>query len=156
MEFGPSYRKKYVEYNDPDQLEDLSTHVWNSSYSIMPSGSTGRRLYQKLYPEKNPYFRKDTPEAHYIKGFTKGELPDHSSRFGYDRCSNGYCLGHFPGKYIEPCGSETDVLPPDCAPKRFYNKFHTDPNFINSQAITDYNWVVHKELPIYYNHSYEK
>jgi hypothetical protein len=158
MEFGSSYRKRYVEYNDPQQIKDLDSHSWNSSYNIVPSGSTGRHLYQELYPEKNPCFRKEASESHYINGFTKGELPDHSSRFGYaNGCPNGYCLGHFPGKYIVPPGCcDKDLLPPDCAPKRFYNKYHTDPNFINSQAITDYNWITHGEIPIYYNKDYEK
>jgi hypothetical protein len=155
MEFGPSYKKRYVEYNDPHQLKDLSNNIWDSSYAIPPNGSTGRRLYKELYPEKNPYFRKIEPESHYINGFIKGELPDHSSRFGFaNGCPNGYCLGHFPGKYIESPGSAEEVLPPDCAPERFYNKYHTDPYFINSQAITDYNWIAHGETPVYYRKDY--
>ena len=110
-----------------------------NNYGIPPTAATGRHLYTKLSPERYPCYRQQSPETHYVKGFDRGELPDHSSRFGYARCANGYCLGHFPGRYVNPPGCDKDVLPPGNAPERFYNDYYTNPYTVASQAIVDYN-----------------
>ena len=148
MEFNPNHHSNYVRYNVSQEVEDLDKPVWDSSYGIPPNGSTGRRLYQEQYPERYPCFRKKQPESHYVQGFSaKGQLPDHSSRFGYARCPNGYCLGHFPGKSINPSGCDKDIMPPGLAPERFYNEFYTNPNTVASQAIVDYNTIIHNGCP---------
>lgn len=157
MELNPLHHQKYVRYNDPEEIENLDRPVWDSSYGITPSGATGRHLYNTLIPERYPCFRKQEPGTHYVSGFDKEELPDHSSRFGYDRCPNGYCLGHFPGKYIEPPGCCEETLPPGMAPERFYNEFYTNPNTIASQAIVDYDFTMHNgmRMPSLYHYKGE-
>ena len=146
MEFNPLHNSKYIRYNDPTEVKNLDKPVWDSSYAIPPNGSTGRRLYEELKPERYPCFREQYPRSHYVEGQTaKGQLPDHSSRFGYNRCPNGYCLGHFPGKYINPPGCDRDIFPRGNAPERFYNEFHTNPYTVSSQAIVDYNEIMNNE-----------
>jgi hypothetical protein len=58
----------------------------------------------------------------YIYNTERMEHPDFFSRFAYGYCDNGYCSGHWNGRYNTPgvCFSETDKQPKNMAPSRFY------------------------------------
>jgi len=136
----PPRQTNYIQYNNLREVEGLDKNVWDSSYAILPDGSTGRHLYDRQIPERYPCFRKQNPKTHFITSSGSGELPDYSSRFGYPGCPNGYCLGNFPGKRIQPPGCDDHILPPSMAPEQFYNEPHTNPYNMYSNVVVDRFW----------------
>ena len=138
------FDKGYVNYNDSSELADLDRNVWHATAGTIADGATGRHLYkaEPRHPAYYTCFSGRDPGTHYILGVDRDDHPDHSSRFGYARCKNGYCSGHFPGKYIESeACSEYDPQPPDTAPARFYTALYQSPFSDYSQATVDYAYA---------------
>lgn len=124
-------KTKYVGYNDKRQIASLDKNVWNTSLkSIIPTGETGRYLYrapdtadpsEPRHPSRSICEEGRDPETHYVLGLDRFDHPDHSSRFGYANCPNGYCSGHWPGRYNEGTAcANNDPQPLGMAPARFY------------------------------------
>lgn len=136
--------QRYVVYNDPDEVMNLDQNVWRASRRSIMSGASGRHLYE-FDPRHPAYYAcsegRDL-QTHYIIGVDRDDHPDHSSRFGYARCPNGYCSGHWPGRYNTSLAcSAYDPQPPDAAPARFYTAEYQGPYHDESQATVDYdNW----------------
>lgn len=114
----------YVMYNYPEEVKALDKNVWHAKLkSLIPEGYTGRRLYEGEVRSPAQYACSEgrDPETHYILGLDRDDHPDHSSRFGYANCPNGYCSGHWPGRYNEgDACANNDPQPPGMAPSRFY------------------------------------
>lgn len=131
----------YVNYHNKAEIKELDKNVWNTTAGTIADGVTGRHLYvaEPRHPAYYYCFDGRDPETHYIIGKDRDNHPDHSSRFGYARCWNGYCSGHWPGRYneAEPC-SEYDPQPRGMAPARFYTIAHQGPYNDMSQAVVDY------------------
>jgi hypothetical protein len=144
MNYVTSVNQDYVQYNDREAVKGLDINVWHSSNSIIADGATGRHLYQHE-PRHPAYYACDRtrdPGTQYIMGIDVEVHPDHSSRFGYAKCPNGYCSGHWPGRYIESTRcADYDPQPPDMAPARFYTAEYQGPLNCKSQAIVDYNYM---------------
>lgn len=139
----------YVMYNDRQEIKDLDRNVWHATDATIADGATGRHLY-KNEPRHAPYYTcwgNNDKEFNYILGVDRDDHPDHSSRFGYARCPNGYCSGHWPGRYIsgDACAA-FDPQPPNMAPERFYTSDHQGPFQDKSQASVDYsNWANYRD-----------
>lgn len=131
---------KYVQYNIEPQVFDLDRNVWRASAGTIADGATGRHLYanEPRHPAYNLCFSGRDPETHYIIGKERDTHPDHASRFGYANCENGYCSGHFPGKYIVSDACQCDPQPPNAAPERFYTEPYQTPFQDRTQASVDY------------------
>jgi len=135
--------QRYVAYNDRTEIKDLDRNVWRATTGTIADGASGRHLYRNepRHPAYYTCFGGRDPETHYIIGVDRDDHPDHSSRFGYARCKNGYCSGHWPGRYntSEAC-SAYDPQPEDMAPARFYTSAHQGPYHDESQATVDYDY----------------
>nr|QBK86255.1 MAG: hypothetical protein LCMAC102_00500 [Marseillevirus LCMAC102] len=141
--YDHSKNQDYVIYNDKSEIADLDLNVWRSTEGTIASGATGRHLYafEPRHPAYYTCFGGRDPETHYIIGQERETHPDHSSRFGYARCKNGYCSGHWPGRYIESEVCSTyDPQPPAMAPERFYTAAHQGSFQDMSQATVDYDY----------------
>ncbi len=146
----------YVVYNSPGSVNNANNNFLNRN---TPVSQFPRRFYKneptnpsKTYPQFNreagviPY-KKDT-QVDYIIG-EKGAVgarvdadrskhPANFSRFGYQWCENGYCVGNHPGKYNTPESfqwqSHVSNMPSGLAPKRFYTHPDVDSNYCDSEA----------------------
>lgn len=112
-------KSEYINYNDPNQLDSLDiTTIRNpNNISVFPE------LIPSGDPVQTPYytcFRPRSTKTQYIKDVEVFKHPQHFSRYGYARCFNGYCSGHFPGRYIVPDDCDDCEQPYDTAPARFY------------------------------------
>ncbi len=134
--------QRYVAYNDKTEIKDLDKNVWRSTYGTISSGATGRHLYQfePRHPAYYTCFGGRDLGTHYIIGVERDDHPDHSSRFGYARCPNGYCSGHWPGRYNTSLACSNDPQPVNLAPARFYTAAHQGPYQDASQATVDYDY----------------
>lgn len=142
-----TYRKDintYVNYYDRDEIKDLDRNVWHATSGTIADGASGRHLY-KNEPRHPAYYvcsgGRDT-ETHYLLGIDRDDHPDHTSRFGYGRCPNGYCFGHMPGKYNEPPSCSKVPQPQDMAPARFYKGDYQNVFNNRTQATVDYSNVM--------------
>ena len=143
---------RYTVYNDPSEVAYLNQNVFgmtnNGLQPLRPQsvepGAQGSGLYSSQ--PRQPAYYVCSPgrdlSTHYIFGVERNTHPDHSSRFGYARCKNGYCSGVWPGRYIEPddCAMH-DPQPEDMAPARFYTAPYQGPYNDLSQATLDYNYT---------------
>jgi len=75
----------------------------------------------------------------YFFGTERTMHPGHFSRFGYEWCPNGYCIGNHPGRYNTPPAFrwQTSVQPLGMAPERFYHGKYVDPNYTASDAYVE-------------------
>lgn len=131
----------YIAYNDPGERNSINQNNWYRPNDPRVKVGTGRLLYS-VEPRVPSYFACDIDkdiELSYILDVDRVDHPDHTSRFGYARCQNGYCFGNIVGKYVVPAViSDMDPQPQGVAPSRFYTKERTSPWYVNSQAIVDY------------------
>ena len=130
----------YILYNDKQEISNLDLNVWEFSKDSINKGSTGRRQF--IHNPRHPaYFACEKTrdlQTHYIMDIERINHPNHSSRFGYARCPNGYCFGHMPGKYNNSFACQIDPEPEDMAPDRFYTTQKMTPFKVDSQATVDY------------------
>lgn len=149
MSYVRSNEKDYVQYNNETEVKDLDVNVWRATAGDIADGATGRHMYRSepRHPAYYTCFGGRDPGTHYIFGVERDSHPDHSSRFGYARCANGYCSGHWPGRYNEAdvC-SEYDPQPPDMAPERFYTAPYQGPYNDLTQAVVDYELEKNKRM----------
>ncbi len=129
----------YINYDDSESVGSLELNVWE-----MPSSGPRGRLYENpaIYGSIGICSPARDPDRHYVSGVERplGDHPDHSSRFGYGRCPNGYCVGNWSsGFYNTPPGCQFDPQPKDMAPKRFYTDPYQGRNRVDTQATVDYN-----------------
>ena len=143
--YSHTLNQEYVAYNDRSEIKDLDRNVWNATAGTIADGVTGRHLYKHdpRHPAYYTCFGGRDKETHYIIDVERDHHPDHSSRFGYARCPNGYCSGHWPGRYISSdfC-SACDPQPLNMAPARFYSGQYQSPFNDISQAVVDYRNVM--------------
>jgi hypothetical protein len=144
MSYSHARTPTYVQFNDEEEVKALDQPVWGTWYGLTPDGSTGRHLYVQA-PEVIEYpfcDQRFLGPAQYNLSDGNQNLPDHSSRFGYNRCAFGYCSGHWPGRYNDPnlC-AEYDPQPSGTAPERFYTAAHQGPFNSISQGTVDYEWM---------------
>ncbi len=141
LPYLPSYLgQQYVNYSDEAEVNDLDRNIWRVTKKDIRAGVTGRHLY-KGEPRHSAYytcFSGRDPETHYIIGRERETHPDHSSRFGYARCRNGYCAGHRPGFFNENDHCSEVEMPKDMSPERFYKYQQQCPASSYSQANADY------------------
>ncbi len=128
----------YVNYDDIQAVNKLDLNIWGGNINY-----SGKHLYQEssVYGAIGLCSPSRNPDVHYISGVERplGDHPDHSSRFGYGRCSNGYCSGVQAGLYVMPPDQQFDPQPQGVAPKRFYTQEYQGRNRVNTQASVDYN-----------------
>lgn len=139
MAFG----MQYVAFNDQDEVFDLDLNTWKTNKNAIKEGAAGRRMYKSepRHPAYYTCFGGRDPETHYIIGVEREHHPDHSSRFGYAKCWNGYCSGQWPGRYATSAlCSEHDPQPLNQAPNRFYTPKHQGENNDLTQAVVDYEY----------------
>lgn len=137
----PSKNQSYVQYMYPEDLKKLDRNTWNVDDNDLAAGAGGGRAMYSVEPRHRAHYMCSggrDPETRYLFNREKTRHPDFSSRFGYGRCPNGYCLGHFPGRYIVPSECGANPLPKNMAPSRFYTEEYRNQNSVNSQAIQDY------------------
>ena len=130
----------YVEYSDTDQVAWLNQNEYKRTEQI---SMFPRHMYSGkiTLPQANFICSRPRDVGYkYIYGVERYEHPDQNqSRFDYGRCPNGYCAGHFPGKYMSSfpyngdencCGSQ----PLNMAPARFYQKHELSPYNVSSYS----------------------
>lgn len=110
----------YINPSDPEQLQsmDMNTVYDTSRISVFPE------LITSGIPFPKPDYLCSRPRSTktvYIKDTEVFKHPQHFSRYGYARCFNGYCSGHFPGRYIVNDDCSENDQPYDTAPRRFYS-----------------------------------
>ena len=141
----------YVMYNYPEEVAALDKNVWHARLKTLISDGKPVRLYDDVARPPTPYacdYCRD-PETHYILGLDRDDHPDHSSRFGRGTCPNGYCSGHWPGRYIEDSRcANNDPQPPNMAPARFY-----EPQ--NLGAFVDSSWASARRESALKHNTYE-
>jgi len=76
---------------------------------------------------------RDT-KTDYIFGTERAVHPQHASRFGYDRCWNGYCTGTWIGRYNTPPECMPNEQPKGMAPERFYHGKFVDPFYDDNKT----------------------
>ncbi len=142
--YNNTISQNYVEYNNKEEVEDLDRNVWKTSPQAIADGASGRHLYKNEPRHSAPYlcFSGRDPESHYIIGVDRDEHPDHSSRFSYGHCPNGYCTGHWPGRYATSLACSKNIMPPGMAPPRFYSDELSGIFAVKSQGIEDYKYAM--------------
>jgi len=129
-------RSRYAAYEQPDEVGDLNRNVYDGARATVFPNNIYLGQVQLL-----PYYACSRPrdtDFQYIIGAEREEHPDHFSRFGYAKCPNGYCSGHWPGRYNAPVGCES-FEPPDMAPPRLYAVEHTDSSSVLSRGYASYS-----------------
>jgi len=128
----------YVSYNAPDQVASLDMNTPNGNHAVV----FPLNIYQGHPFPLSQYACDSGPrntQYDYIYDWEKLQHPDYPSRYGYANCWNGYCSGHWPGRYNTPPGAKkcTDEQPPDMAPQRFYTGRFQSPFYPDTPAYTE-------------------
>ncbi len=142
-EYTPTYwGQQYIQYNNTQEVDYLNQNTFDAGQTI-ESGTTGRHLYAApvRHPAYYTCFSLRDKETHYILGVDRDDHPDHSSRFGYARCPNGYCVGSNAGGYNTNSWCCDNAQPSDLAPERFYAAPHQGSSLSYSQANLDYEYM---------------
>lgn len=130
----------YISYNSVIDRNNLDLNTFNGNNSVIFPNN----IYEGELNPLSQYVCESGPRDtryDYLYNLERMSHPDHPSRFGYAECWNGYCSGHWPGRYnSSPVCREQDTTqdqPPNMAPSRFYkeDKF-TSPFYSDSPAYT--------------------
>lgn len=129
----------YVIYNSPESVGSLDVNGVDPRYTIeMPN-----HIYDGEAFPLSQYMCESGPRdtsTNYLYPTEQTSHPDHFSRFAYPYCWNGYCSGHWNGRYNTPpmYWPTTDAQPRGLAPKRFYTEpKYTSPYYSDSPAYRD-------------------
>lgn len=131
----------YVGYNDRYDIKALDMNVWDATDATIADGASGRHLYKNEPRSTSQYLCDDgrDVDTNYILGVDRDDHPDHTSRFSFGHCPNGYCTGNWPGRYATSLVCNKNIMPPGMAPARFYSEEMSGPFVVKSQGIVDYN-----------------
>ena len=114
-----------------DKISEFPRNIYGKGFINEQSNLPYQTLYPEAVRDKN---------INYIYGVEKTKHPSHFSRFSYPWCENGYCTGNHPGRYNTPPAfyKETDPIPENMAPPRFYTGKHISHFYNGSESYKRY------------------